>query len=231
MRTARHKEENTYTEIHIQSGSIVLTGDVCVPEDARAIVIFAHGSGSGRMSPRNRQTARIIQAAGMGTLLFDLLSPEEEGIDNLTGQYRFDIDLLARRLVGATEWLDAAGPVREPAIGYFGASTGAAAALTAAALLQSRVGAIVSRGGRPDMAQTPLEMVHVPTLLLVGENDTGVLTLNKAAYQRIRAVKELTVIPGATHLFEEPGTLELASQHAARWFTRFLRAPAGRKSV
>lgn len=207
-------------EIRIASGSAVLHGDLEPAGTGEALVLFAHGSGSGRHSPRNRQVAASLQEAGIGTLLFDLLTEPEEREDRYTGHLRFDIGLLAARLAVATEWAiaQAAQPI---AIGYFGASTGAAAALIAA----SRVGdvrAVVSRGGRPDLAREALPRVAAPTLLIVGERDTDVIGLNEAAFERLTCEKEMAIVPGATHLFEEPGTLERVSELAAEWFVYHL---------
>jgi putative phosphoribosyl transferase len=196
----------------------------------QGIVLFAHGSGSGRHSPRNRYVARVLQQAGLGTLLFDLLTEEEERIDDQTGHLRFDIELLAKRLVGATDWLvqgfDAPDGDGMPNLGYFGASTGAAAALVAAARRADSVKAIVSRGGRPDLAGEFLIRVRAPTLLLVGGNDEPVIELNQEAYDKLTLLKsdekKLTIIPGATHLFEERNTLGQVAQLAGGWFSCFL---------
>jgi pimeloyl-ACP methyl ester carboxylesterase len=197
-------------------GSVTLDGILELPRGTKSIVVFAHGSGSGRLSPRNNYVAGVLRDAGFGTLLFDLLTGEEDWLY----QNRFDIDLLAERLVGATDWL--LGRTKEATIGYFGASTGAAAALQAS-VEYSEVRAIVSRGGRPDLAWDYLERVKAPTLLIVGGLDYEVLTLNEQALARLTTRKELTIVPGATHLFEEPGTLEEVSKLAAAWFTEFLR--------
>ncbi|MGZ4419143.1 MAG: dienelactone hydrolase family protein [Gaiellaceae bacterium] len=193
-----------------------------MPERALGIVLFAHGSGSGRNSPRNRQVAARLNEAAIGTLLVDLLTPAEEDIDRLTGQHRFDIDLLARRLIAAVEWLSR-GPAGTPGVGLFGASTGAAAALVAAAALPDEVSAVVSRGGRPDLAGPALARVRAPTLLIVGGADQVVLELNQKALEVTGAAeKSLAVVPGATHLFEEPGALDQVASLAADWFSRFL---------
>ncbi len=198
------------------------------------MVLFAHGSGSSRHSPRNRYVARVLQREGLGTLLFDLLTEEEEAVDERTGRLRFDIGLLATRLVGATDWLlqslghSNAGEL--PRIGYFGASTGAAAALVAAAKRADVIRAVVSRGGRPDLAGEHLYEVRAPTLLLVGENDKQVIRLNQDAYDKLTLLKndekKLTIVTGATHLFEEPGTLEQVARFASGWFLCFLNQGA-----
>ena len=202
-----------------------LAGDLTLPRSARGLVIFAHGSGSSRLSPRNRMVARTLQDAGFGTLLFDLLTPQEEAMDAIGGQLRFDILFLAGRLEAVTAWLAAQPFARSLALGYFGASTGAAAALVASVRQPGRVGAIVSRGGRPDLAGPLLREVIAPTLLIVGAEDATVLRLNRAALAALGSrEKELAVVPGATHLFEEPGTLERAADLAGGWFARHLSA-------
>lgn len=189
------------------------------------MVLFAHGSGSSRLSPRNRYVARVLREAGLGTLLLDLLTEEEEEIDLVTRHLRFNIRLLAERLVGAIEWLQREDPTRGLPIGCFGSSTGAAAALVAAAARPDAVAAVVSRGGRPDLAGDALRLVSAPTLLLVGGRDEQVIELNEEARSRIPAPCELRIIPGATHLFEEPGSLEEVSRQAAGWFASRLGAP------
>ena len=191
-----------------------LPGWLALPGEARALVIFAHGSGSSRFSPRNRLVAGILQQAGFGTLLFDLLTPEEDQLY----ENRFNIELISARLVSATEWLAQQQETRGLAFGFFGASTGAAAALKAAARLGSRIKAVVSRGGRPDLAMDSLDQVTSPTLLIVGALDEVVLDLNRLALSKLSAEKRLEVIPGATHLFEEPGALEMAAAAAVAWF-------------
>jgi predicted alpha/beta-hydrolase family hydrolase len=203
--------------------AVVLDGDLTIPPRATGIVLFAHGSGSGRHSPRNQFVARVIREAGIATLLFDLLTRDEEAEDDVTGRLRFDIGLLARRLVEAGKWIGSQPETQRLGIGYFGASTGGAAALVAAAETGSTIEAIVSRGGRPDLAGDRLESVRSPTLLIVGERDGTVLELNRGAYARLRCEKELKVIPRATHLFEEPGALEEVARLAADWFRRHLR--------
>lgn len=189
-----------------------------MPESARGVVLFAHGSGSGRHSPRNRQVADVLRGAGLATLLIDLLTQDEEAEDVRTGHLRFDIGLLAERLAGATGWLKESPDTRALRIGYFGASTGAGAALVAAAKLPKDVGAVVSRGGRPDLAGDALGRVRAPTLLIVGGNDHRVIEMNEEAMDRLRSEKRLEIVPGATHLFEEPGTLDEVARLAADWF-------------
>jgi pimeloyl-ACP methyl ester carboxylesterase len=185
-------------------------------------VLFSHGSGSSRHSPRNRHVASVLQKGGFGTLLMDLLTEKEERIDNYTAELRFDIGLLARRLSAATEWVDAEARTREMAIGYFGASTGAGAALVAAAAHPERVAAVVSRGGRPDLAGDALERVTAPTLLIIGGNDEPVIGMNRSAAARLLCETRIEILPGATHLFEEEGTLERVAELARGWFERFL---------
>jgi putative phosphoribosyl transferase len=212
--------------VRVTAGPVVLEGDLGVPEGAPGVVLFAHGSGSGRHSPRNRFVAAQLQEAGLATLLVDLLTEEEEVADRYTGHLRFDIGLLADRLVGATDWL-----VRDPrtagrAIGYFGASTGGGAALVTATRRPDLVRAVVSRGGRPDLAGDALPHVRAATLLIVGGDDGPVVALNQKALARLGApTKKLVIVPGASHLFEEPGALEEVARLAADWFTRYL-APA-----
>ncbi|MGZ8847075.1 MAG: dienelactone hydrolase family protein, partial [Pyrinomonadaceae bacterium] len=193
-----------------------------VPNDATGIVLFAHGSGSSRHSPRNQYVARVIREAGVGTLLFDLLTPEEESVDAYTAHLRFDIDLLARRLVAATNWLASENQTKRLAVGYFGASTGGGAALVAAAKLGGHVSAVVSRGGRPDLAGDALPFVTAPTLLIVGGRDYPVIEMNKQALAKLKCQKQLEIVPGATHLFEEPGALEEVARLASEWFVRHL---------
>ena len=203
--------------VALELGSVKLAGDLTVPSSAEAIVLFAHGSGSSRHSSRNQAVAAALQKAGLGTLLFDLLSDKEEAIDARTAELRFDIPLLAHRLLGATHWVEAADGLRDLQIGYFGASTGAAAALVAAAEEQ-RVGAVVSRGGRPDLAQSALERVTSSTLLIVGGADSSVIAMNEEAMTQLRCAKRMDIVPGASHLFEEPGALERVSELARDWF-------------
>jgi putative phosphoribosyl transferase len=211
-------------EVRIPVDSITLPGELSVPGRAEGLVLFAHGSGSGRHSTRNQYVAQAIREAGVGALLFDLLTHEEEKIDLQTRHLRFDIDLLARRLVGATKWVKKQKETAPLRIGYFGASTGGGAALVAAAEMGDQIGAVVSRGGRPDMAGEALSRVVSPTLLIVGGLDDVVIRLNEEAHGRLQCVKELKIVPGATHLFEEPGKLEEVARLAADWFRKHLRA-------
>jgi putative phosphoribosyl transferase len=203
-------------DIQIRSGTVRLSGDLSIPEQAQGVVLFAHGSGSSRHSPRNQFVARTIREAGVGTLLFDLLTEEEETVDLQTAHLRFDIGLLAGRLIDATYWIK--GELDYLRVGYFGSSTGGGAALVAAAELGDTVGAIVSRGGRPDLAGDALPKVKAPTLLIVGGRDYPVIEMNELALAHLRCEKELKIVPGATHLFEEPGTLEQVAHLAADWF-------------
>lgn len=212
--------------VRIPVDSVTLEGSLDIPEGARGIALFAHGSGSSRHSPRNRYVARALQQGGVATLLIDLLTAEEEKIDQRTAELRFDIPLLARRLVGATDWLLACPETRSLRIGYFGASTGAGAALIAAAQRPDAIAAIVSRGGRPDLAGEALARVCAPTLLIVGGFDEPVIAMNAEALRKLTAVKRLEIVPGATHLFEEPGALEQVSRLAREWFTRYLTTSA-----
>ena len=206
----------------IPSGQIKLEGELSVPSDATGVVLFAHGSGSSRHSPRNQFVARTIRDAGVGTLLFDLLTQQEEAIDVSTRHLRFDIGLLAGRLVDATKWIKRERNTSHLRVGFFGSSTGGGAALVAAAEVGEEIGAVVSRGGRPDLAGDALPQVKSPTLLLVGELDYPVIRMNEEAYSQMRCERELKIIPGATHLFEEPGTLEEVAGLAAAWFQRHL---------
>ena len=203
---------------------LALEGTLSVPQDATGVVLFAHGSGSSRHSPRNRLVAGELQQAGLGTLLFDLLSADEERVDARTGELRFDIGLLARRVIAATDWLSEQAATDGLPIGCFGASTGAAAALVAAAERPDAVHAVVSRGGRPDLAGEALVRVRAATLLIVGGNDEVVLELNRQAQRQLQAETKLEIVPGATHLFEEPGKLERVAELARDWFTRHLAA-------
>jgi putative phosphoribosyl transferase len=212
--------------VQIPSGAAALEGNLAVPEAASGIVLFAHGSGSSRLSPRNVFVARALQHARIGTLLFDLLTKSEEEIDLYTREHRFNIPLLADRLVDATLWVDTQDDLRGRAIGYFGASTGSAAALIAAARLTARVSAIVSRGGRPDLADADLPGVRAATLLIVGGDDDVVIELNERAYRYLQCEKHLTIVPGASHLFEEPGTLERVAERAAEWLQQHLAVGA-----
>jgi pimeloyl-ACP methyl ester carboxylesterase len=210
--------------VRIPVGSAELEGNLRIPPAAQGIVVFAHGSGSGRRSPRNRFVADVLVNTGLATLLIDLLTQEEEMIDLQTAQLRFDIRLLAERLGGVTDWLVGEPATAALSIGYFGASTGAAAALIAAADRPERVRAIVSRGGRPDLAGAVLPRVAQPTLLIVGGDDDVVIDLNRRALEELGGIKQLVIIPGATHLFEEPGALEQVAALASEWFVRYLEA-------
>jgi putative phosphoribosyl transferase len=212
--------------VRIPAGTVTLAGSLTLPEQTQAIVLFAHGSGSSRFSPRNRYVARLLNEAKLATLLVDLLTVHEEVIDARTARLRFDIDLLAERLVDATDWLTEFPDTKHLRIGYFGASTGAAAALAAAAIRPDVVNAVVSRGGRPDLAGAALTRVQAATLLIVGENDGQVIELNRAALAELRCEKQLVIVPGATHLFEEPGTLDVVAQLARDWFEQHLIAVA-----
>lgn len=207
--------------VHIPAFNVHIEGMLELPADARGMILFAHGSGSSRHSPRNNYVARILHAGGMGTLLMDLLTPEED----MDYQMRFDIPLLTRRLLAATHWLQTLQQIQHLPIGYFGASTGAAAALQAAAELGNKISAVVSRGGRPDMAgEDSLSMVSTPTLLLIGGLDDVVIELNQEAFSHMHCTKHIAIIPGATHLFEEPGTLETVASLASDWFRQYLLA-------
>ena len=216
---------SSYTaEVSIPVGNIILRGSLAVPPDATSIVLFAHGSGSSRFSPRNRFVAEELNRAGLATLLFDLLTPEEETVDDSTAELRFNIELLAERLVAATDWLRGEPRLTNLKVGYFGASTGAAAALVAAAKRPGIVRAVVSRGGRPDLAAGALTGVKAPVLLIVGGRDEVVIELNNQAAKQLPGEKELVVVPGATHLLGEPGALEEVSRLAKEWFTGQLSA-------
>lgn len=209
-------------EVQIQAGHAVLSGNLTIPENASALVLFAHGSGSSRHSPRNQFVARMLNSAGLATLLFDLLTPEEETIDLHTREHRFNIGLLAERLVHATRWAKQQEQTRDLRIGYFGSSTGGGAALVAAAEIPQSIGAVVSRGGRPDLAGDALPKVQAPTLLIVGGNDDIVIELNEMARDRMRCEVKLEIVPGATHLFEEPGALEKVAKLASDWFVNHI---------
>ena len=204
-------------------GSDILEGNLFKPPAAKGIVLFAHGSGSSRFSPRNQHVAKVLNKAGFATLLFDLLTNEEEETDMRTAQFRFDIELLSQRLIAATKWLRKNPATKDMAFGYFGASTGAAASLIAAAELPAEIKAVVSRGGRPDLALDYLQKVKAPTLLIVGGNDTVVIGLNKKALSRLSVVKKLEIVPGASHLFEEEGKLEEVAKLSVDWFSMHLR--------
>ena len=208
--------------VRVAAGPATLEGTLSVPEEARGVVLFAHGSGSSRHSPRDRHVARLLNEAKLATLLVDLLTPDEEAIDLRTAHLRFDINLLAERLIRATDWLIQQADLRGLRIGYFGASTGAGAALVTAAERPQTVGAVVSRGGRPDLAGPALPHVLAPTLLIVGGNDFQVLEFNHVALAQLRCEKRLVIVPGATHLFEEPGALDEVARLAREWFDRYL---------
>jgi dienelactone hydrolase len=207
--------------VTVQAGRVTLDGDLSLPLHARAVVLFAHGSGSSRFSARNKRVAGLLHERAFATLLIDLLTPNEEALDIHTGEFRFDIGRLAERLIDASDWLE-----REPAtarmpLAIFGASTGGGAALVAAAQLPEHVAAVVSRGGRPDLAGEALSRVRAPTLLIVGGNDEAVIELNREALAQLRAPARLEVIPGATHLFEEPGALDEVARHTAAWIETY----------
>ena len=209
--------------VRVTSAGVILEGNLAIPENANGVILFAHGSGSSRHSPRNQYVAKVLQQAGLGTLLMDLLTVEEEKVDDYTMHFRFDIPLLAQRLAGAAEWLAGNTETGRLSIGYFGASTGAAAALVAAANRPNVVKAIVSRGGRPDLAGALLSKVRSPTLLIVGSYDKPVIEMNEEAQKQMRAECKLVIVPEATHLFEEPGALEQVAKLAVEWFTEHLK--------
>jgi putative phosphoribosyl transferase len=212
----------TESTVHIVAGGITLEGNMSIPARARGIVLFAHGTGSSRHSPRNRFVAAELQRRGLATLLLDLLTSDEEAVDMHTRQHRFDIGLLADRLVATTEWLGRRADTRDLPLGYFGASTGAGAALVAAAARPEAVAAVVSRGGRPDLAGNALALVKAPVLLIVGGDDTPVLAMNREASARMHAENRIVIVPGASHLFEEPGKIEEVARLAGEWFGRHL---------
>ncbi len=227
----KSKHDGIESEVSIEAGKVTLQGTLGLPDRASGLVLFAHGSGSSRHSPRNRYVAQVLQSKGIGTLLFDLLTSREEAIDQYNAELRFDIPFLAKRLADATRWLLRQPDMHTFKIGYFGASTGAAAALVAAAELPDTIAAVVSRGGRPDLAEDSLTTVRAPTLLIVGGEDTPVITMNETALAQLRcAEKKLVIVPGATHLFEEPGTLEEVARLAADWFAQYLAAAAASKA-
>jgi len=213
--------------VQIPDGSVRLNGDLHVPVRCQGLAIFAHGSGSSRFSPRNRQVAEALESAGFATLLLDLLTREEESVDIYTTQFRFDIGLLGRRVIAAADWAAGQPSLRDLKIGYFGASTGAAAALIAAAERPEISAAVVSRGGRPDLAGDALPRVQAPTLLIVGGDDEVVIELNEEAKRRMKTIVRLEIVPGATHLFEEPGALEQVQRLAIEWFRQYLRPGTG----
>ncbi len=209
------------TKVSIPVGDSAIHGDLTLVEHAKGLIIFAHGSGSSRFSTRNQFVAHELNSAQFSTFLFDLLTPEEDRIDEHTREFRFDIPLLAQRLVLVTNWIQEHKSISPMSIGYFGASTGAAAALIAAAQLPTQISAVVSRGGRPDLAKEYLPQVKAPTLLIVGKEDTDVIALNKLAYEQLTSEKKLVLVPGATHLFEEEGTLLEATKFAIDWFNAY----------
>jgi dienelactone hydrolase len=209
-------------EVQIPAANATVGGTLTIPADAQGIVLFAHGSGSSRFSPRNRYVAEELNHVGLATLLIDLLTAQEEAVDLRTREHRFDIPLLATRLVGATDWIAEQPELRDLPLGFFGASTGAAAALVAAASRPDRVSAVVARGGRPDLAGATLPNVRCPTLLIVGGNDTPVIGMNRDAMSQMTAQVVLEIVPGATHLFVESGALERVAELAAGWFTRYV---------
>ena len=211
--------------VRVDLGRVSLEGNLTLPENARGVVLFAHGSGSSRFSPRNRFVARQLQEGGFASLLIDLLTREEEEIDTITRHLRFDIPFLSERLTAALDWLVVNDATRTLPVGLFGASTGAAAALVTAATRPREIGAVVSRGGRPDLADAALDRVTTPTMLIVGERDEPVIELNRQAMSMLRGVKRLVIVPGATHLFEEPGTLEQVATLARAWFMEHLNPP------
>jgi putative phosphoribosyl transferase len=213
--------------VRVRAGPVILEGNLGIPEGARGVVLFAHGSGSSRHSPRNRHVAEQLRAAGLATLLIDLLTEDEEAVDQYSTHLRFDIGLLAERLVGATDWLAEDSRTANLSVGCFGASTGGGAALVAASRRPQHIGSVVSRGGRPDLAGKALPAVRAPSLLIVGGDDHPVIGLNEKALAELgAAVKKLVIVPGATHLFQEPGKLEEVARLAAEWFTRYLDRPA-----
>jgi putative phosphoribosyl transferase len=216
------RQENDHDLVRVTADGLTIEGDLTLPPGATGVVLFAHGSGSSRHSPRNRHVAKSLNEAALGTLLIDLLTPDEELLDQQTAELRFDIGLLARRLLGAADWLAQLEKTRGLRIGYFGASTGAGAALVAAAQRPELVAAVVSRGGRPDLAGLALPRVHAPTLLIVGGYDVPVIQLNQEALAQMHCEKSLVIVPRATHLFEEPGALDEVAQLACEWFVRYL---------
>ena len=220
MSIAAEQREKT---VRFGAGSVTLEGELEGIDGAAGIVLFAHGSGSSRFSPRNQYVAGALRKSGFGTLLIDLLTEEEEKVDLQTAELRFNIGLLAERLIGAASWLQQRRETRQLKLGYFGASTGAAAALIAAAKLPQSAGAVVSRGGRPDLAGPALADVRAPTLLIVGGSDRPVIMLNRQALEQLRCEKEIEIVPGATHLFEEPGALEKVAELTCAWFEKHLK--------
>jgi putative phosphoribosyl transferase len=219
--TADGQMLNQQVAIKVPEGMI--KGLFAIPRQSKSIVIFAHGTGSGRLSPRNRYVADILNQENLATLLIDLLTEEEERIDVVTGQFRFDIEHLSKRLGDVTQWVLDNNSTRGLLIGYFGASTGAAAALKASVQKPGRIKALVARGGRPDMAEDILERVKTPTLLIVGSQDTQVIEMNRSAFEKLPGQKKMIIVPGATHLFEEPGKLEEVANHAKKWFSEHMK--------
>ena len=222
----------TRFDVELPAADVTLQGELTIPDGARGLILFAHGSGSSRSSPRNRRVSAVLGRTGFATLLFDILTEDEDWADRDTGRFRFDVSLLSERLFLATDWAGRQEALIGLPIGYFGASTGAAAALVAAAAGAGKVRAVVSRGGRPDLAGGALSRVEAPTLLIVGGRDPDVLALNRQALQQLRCPKSLVIVRGATHLFGEPGALEEVSRLAAKWFVDYLppRAPENKLS-
>jgi len=220
MTTMTERDEGL---VQVEVGSVTLAGNLLIPPAATGLVLFAHGSGSSRFSTRNRRVASFLREGALGTLLIDLLTPDEERIDERTGHLRFDINMLALRLVGTVEWLHRNAETKRLPIGLFGASTGGGAALVAAARRPDRIAAVVSRGGRPDLAGDALPLVKAPALLIVGGDDGPVIGMNQEAFDQMTAVRRLEIVPGATHLFEEPGALERVAELAREWFRKYLR--------
>jgi putative phosphoribosyl transferase len=219
LQASAHREEGL---VHVTADSVNLQGNLIIPRNARGIVVFAHGSGSSRFSSRNRYVAEELRHGGLGTLLLDLLTPSEEAIDARNAQLRFNIEMLAQRLVGTIDWLAEQPDAGHLPVGLFGASTGGGAALVAAAEVPERVDAVVSRGGRPDLAGDALPHVKAPTLLIVGGDDIPVIEMNREALARMSCTRELTIVPGASHLFEEAGKLEAVAMLAGDWFEKYL---------
>jgi dienelactone hydrolase len=219
MTTATERDAGS---VRIDAQGVMLDGNLLLPANARGIVVFAHGSGSSRFSSRNRYVAEVLREGGHGTLLLDLLTRKEEAIDERTAHLRFDIGMLADRLVQTVKWLLNQSEGGDLPVGFFGASTGGGAALVAAALIPNEIAAVVSRGGRPDLAGPALPRVDAPTLLIVGGNDGPVIEMNREAYDQMKCERRLEIVPGASHLFEEPGTLERVAELARNWFSRYL---------
>ncbi len=218
MATTTDREQGL---VRVNAAGVMLEGNLIIPRGATGIVLFAHGSGSSRFSSRNRYVAEVLRNRGLGTLLIDLLTHDEELVDTRTAHLRFDIEMLADRLVGTAEWLGREQPDQK--IGLFGASTGGGAALVAAARIPDRIQAVVSRGGRPDLAGAALPRVKAPTLLIVGGDDVPVIGMNREAYDQMNCVRKMEIVPAASHLFEEPGTLEEVARLAGDWFVRYLK--------